>query len=337
MLDRLQAGWVHPGWINYLLLPVSWLYVLLHGIKALSYRVGIRSPAKPGIPVIVVGAISVGGSGKTPLVIALGKHLRQQGYRPGVISRGYRGRSAAWPRLVEPDTLVSEVGDEAVLIRSSADLPVAAGPNRIEDARLLIDRCGCDVIISDDGFQHFALGRDLDIVVVDSDIGTGNGWCLPAGPLREPRSGLGRADIVVENGAFTDARTSAGHAMHMEFLRARNLEDGALSDVADFAGNRVHAVAALGNPQRFFTQLEDLGLDIDRHPFPDHHPFRAEDLEFAGDAPVLMTEKDAVKCLDMPNARRLWAVEARAVVDDGFYSRIDRALKQLDPDGPGAG
>ena len=336
MLDKLQAGWVHPVWINYLLLPVSWLYALLHGIRALPYRVGIRSPAKPGVPVIVVGAISVGGSGKTPLVIALGRHLRQQGYRPGVISRGYRGQSVAWPRLVDSDTPASEVGDEAVLIRSSADLPVAAGPSRIEDARLLIDRCGCDIIISDDGFQHFALGRDLDVVVVDSDIGIGNGWCLPAGPLREPRSGLGRADIVVENGTSADTGTKGDHAMRMEFLQARNLGNGAVSEVAGFAGSRVHAVAALGNPQRFFRQLEDLGLDIERHPFPDHHPFRAEDLEFAGDAPVLMTEKDAVKCLDMPNAQRLWAVEARAVVDDGFYSRVSRALEQLNPAGPGA-
>lgn len=326
MRNKTEAGWVAPGWMNYLLLPLSWLYILLHGIKVFSYRIGFLQATRVGVPVIVVGAATAGGAGKTPLVIALAKHLKAQGYRPGVIARGYKGQFRDWPRLIEPDTPVSQAGDEALLIRVSSDVPMAAGPDRVEDARLLIDKCRCDVIVSDDGFQHLALHRDLNIVVIDSHVGFGNGWCLPAGPLREPLSGLKRADIRITNGSFGYAFAETDPVMEMEIESIRNLADGQLRRAEDFGRGPVHAVAALGNPERFFRQLESLGLEIVRHRFPDHYFYRAEDLDFDDALPILMTEKDAVKCSGLPSRERLWAVEARAVVHQEFYEQVEKKL-----------
>lgn len=326
MRHKLAAGWVRPGWINYLLLPLSWLYIAVHGLRALAFRTGLCSAVDVGVPVIVVGALTVGGSGKTPLVIALSKHLKDRGYRPGVIARGYRGQSSAWPQLIELDTPVSEVGDEALLIRTLSKLPVAVGPNRVQDARLLIEQCDCDVIVSDDGFQHFMLARDLNIVVIDGHYGYGNGWYLPAGPLRESIASLKRADIVVENGSFGHEFERVDHVMKMQLLGVRNLADGRLLALTDFLDSPVHAVAALGNPERFFGQLEEFGLELLRHQFPDHYYYRARDLAFGDELPVLMTEKDAVKCTDLPELERLWVVTAHAVLSDEFYAQIERRL-----------
>ncbi len=329
MKNKLEAGWITPGWINYLLLPLSWMYFLIHGIKVWMYRFGLQRPVKVQVPVIVIGAITAGGSGKTPLVIAVARQLKARGYRPGVITRGYRGQSSKWPRLVTPDTPVLEVGDEALLIRVSTDLPVVAGPDRVQDARLLIEKCSCDVIVSDDGFQHLALYRDLNIAVTDSVFGLGNGWGLPAGPLREPVCGLKRADIKVRNGNFGHEAGRDDHTMDMQILGIRNLADGRAIDIAELRHGPVHAVAALGNPERFFRQLEGLGVEIIRHRFADHHFYSPEDLMFDDNLPILMTEKDAIKCRDLPHRDRLLVVEARAMVPDDFFREIKTRLDNL--------
>ena len=315
MRNKLQAGWITPGWINYVVLPLSWLYILLHTIKAWTYRAGLQKTTRVPVPVIVVGAITVGGSGKTPLVITLARQLRARGYRPGVITRGYKGQSTIWPRLVKPDTPVLEVGDEALLIRMSADLPVVAGPDRAQDAKMLIEKCNCDVVVS-----------DLDIVVIDSEFGFGNGWCLPAGPLREPVRSLKRADIKVRNGNYGYKQEGDGHTMDMQIRAIRNLSDGKAVDIADLKNDPVHAVAALGNPERFFRQLEGFGLDVIRHRFADHHFYSVEDVAFGDDLPVLMSEKDAVKCHDLPHTERLFVVEAEAVMHDDFFREIEICL-----------
>lgn len=326
MRNKLQAGWTIPGWINYALLPLSWLYTLLYRIKVWMYRAGLQRTARVAVPVIVVGAMTVGGSGKTPLVITIARQLKAWGYRPGVIARGYKGQSTSWPRLVKPDTPALEVGDEALLIRVSTDLPVVAGPDRVQDAKMLIEKCNCDVIVSDDGFQHLALYRNLNIVVIDSEFGFGNGWCLPAGPLREPKRGLKRADIKVRNGDYEHKHEVDGHAMDMKIRAIRNLSDGRTIDIADLKNDPVHAVAALGNPGRFFRQLEGLGLDVIRHRFADHHFYSAGDLMFDDDLPVLMSEKDAVKCHDLPHTERLFVVEAEAVVHHDFFREMESYL-----------
>jgi len=326
MFNKLEAGWSKPGWMNYALLPLSWLYILLHNLKFWTYRAGLQKVVRVKAPVIVIGGITVGGSGKTPLVISTVKQLKARGYRPGVILRGYKGKSTKWPRLVTSDTPVLEVGDEALLIQVATALPVVIGPDRVQDAQMLIQECNCNVIVSDDGFQHLALDRDLNIAVIDSEFGFGNGWCLPAGPLREPIHGLKRADILVRNGSFSCTSEENSYTMNMKIKAIRNLSDGKIIDLRDLKNNPVHVVAALGNPERFFRQIEELGLDIIRHRFVDHHFYRPRDLMFGDDLPILMTEKDAIKCHDLPYKERLFVVEAEAVLQDDFFLEIQSCL-----------
>ncbi len=329
MINKLESGWSKPGWMNYALLPVSWLYIFLHNMKVWTYWAGLRKVTRVKVPVIVIGGISVGGSGKTPLVISIVKHLKARGYRPGVISRGYKGKSDKWPRLVTSDTPVREVGDEAMFIHVSTALPVVVGPDRVQDAKVLIENSDCDVIVSDDGFQHLALYRDLNIAIIDSQFGFGNGWCLPAGPLREPIHALKRADIRVRNGSFGFVSEEDNYTMDMKIIAIRNLADGKTIDPVAFKNNPVHVAVALGNPERFFRQLEELGFDIIRHRFADHHFYRPGDLMFDDELPILLTEKDAIKCHDLPNKERLFVVEAEARVDSGFFQEIKSHLDQL--------
>lgn len=329
MHRRLLQSWTHPGWLNHVLLPVSFVYVCMVRIRFLLYRLGVFRVRKLEVKVIVVGALTAGGSGKTPLVMALGRHLYRAGYRPGVISRGYRAKSRSFPKAVCPASTALEVGDEACLISESTGLPVVVGPSRYDSARMLIAGHGCNIILSDDGFQHFALHRDVDIVVMDAASSLGNGWCLPSGPLREPASGLRRADFVVWNGGKPCGESADNQfGMCMELGSVRNLGDGVCVPLDDFLGSPVHAVAAIGDPERFFAQLEASGLEIVRHPFPDHHFFQVSDLVFDSGYPILMTEKDGVKCRELPDAGRFWAVEARAVPDVAFYERIDRLVSE---------
>ena len=324
--------WYAPDPMGALLAPAGWLVALFTIARRAAYRYGMRRSWQIGCPVVVVGNLSVGGTGKTPLVISIAKLLAARGVRVGVISRGYRGTGSRWPRKVLPDSDPGRVGDEAVLLARRAGVPVAAGPNRIAAGRILYRRSKCEVILSDDGLQHLRLARDVEIVVIDGVRRHGNGRCLPAGPLREPLGRLASVDLVVANGAAAPGELE----MRLDPGDAVNLADPDLARPLEaFRGETVHAVCAIGHQERFFRTLESHGLTIIRHPFPDHHPFREEEIRFADDAPVLMTEKDAVKCERFADARH-WCVPVDAVLSSELEDRLLEILRArgvtVDPD-----
>jgi len=292
-MRRLERHWYRKTVLSFLLLPISWLYCSLVLLRQALYRLGVLAAVKLSVPVIVVGNITVGGTGKTPLVVWLAGFLRQQGMRPGIVLRGYKGQASDWPQSVTPSSDPALVGEEAVLLARRGACPVVADPDRVRGAQRLINEHGCDVILSDDGLQHLRLARDLEIAVIDGERRFGNGFCLPAGPLREPVSRLRRVDIRVVNGSarpddFSMSLAETGlcrvnaPAMHMP--------------LASLTGKTVHAVAGIGHPGRFFNHLRRLGIEVVEHAFPDHHRFVPQDIRFGDARPVIMTEKDAVKC-----------------------------------------
>ena len=301
----------HP--LVWLLWPVAWLFAGLVGFRRWLYQRGILPSAHFPVPVLVVGNISLGGTGKTPLVVALAQLLRDAGFRPGIVLRGYRGKAQAWPCLVDQDTDPALVGDEAVLLAMRTGCPVCAGPSRSKAVELLLANSACDMIISDDGLQHYALARDLEIAVVDGATQQGNGFLLPAGPLREKPARLKRCDFVITN----TASPLAGYWMTPKLSRLVNLMTDDTRPLTYFAGQKVHALAGIGNPQRFYDLLEQHGYLLQRHSFDDHHAYVAADLDFPDTAPVIMTEKDAVKCRAFAHDR-CWFVPMELELDPGF-------------------
>ncbi len=271
--------WYGGSSLRWLLAPLSVLFWLLSGVRRLSYRWGLLRSVRLPVPVVVVGNLSAGGTGKTPLVIWLARELRELGHRPGILSRGYGG-TTRYPRLVTPDAEPAAVGDEPLLLSRRAGCPVVVDPDRVRAGRWLLAQEGCDVLIADDGLQHYRLARDLEIVVIDGGRRLGNGWVLPAGPLRETASRLRSVDLVVVNG---DAR-GGELAMRLVPSDLVSLRDPAVRrPLATLAGQPVHAVAGIGNPERFFALLRDQGAVVDARVFPDHHGFSRQDIEPAGD------------------------------------------------------
>lgn len=293
------------------------------------------------MPVILVGNITIGGAGKTPLVIALAQQLRAAGFRPGVVSRGYGGRVSQSPRRVGGDDDPRELGDEPVLIARRTGVPVVVCPDRVAAARRLLAESDCDLILSDDGMQHYRLGRDLELAVVDGLRCLGNGRLLPQGPLRESARRLREVDAVLFNGEGDCARQLADHLPDRVWtlgLRQRDAErliDGARRPLTDFT--RVRAVAGIGHPRRFFDQLRAGGLELIEHPLADHQPLEAGALDFDDDLPVLMTEKDGVKYRRWADARH-WQVPVEAQLDptllDWLVQRIQiirrKSTKELE-------
>ena len=285
------GGLPPPWWLK----PFSTLYGTASAVRRFAYARNLARSTRLTCPVIVVGNLTVGGTGKTPLVCWLAEQLIQRGFRPGVVTRGYGGSSRG-ARLVQSTDAPDAVGDEAVLLARRARAPIAIGRNRPAAAQLLID-AGCNVILSDDGLQHYALARDCEIVVVDGDRRFGNGRLLPAGPLRETAARLKRADAVVINGG----EAQRDGALHMRLLAtgAVAMKYGTVKPLRELSGQPVHAIAAIGNPQRFFAMLRAVGIGIIEHPLPDHAALTIEDISFPDDLAVLMTEKDAVKCREI--------------------------------------
>lgn len=305
------------------MLPLSLLFRMLVALRRWSYRLGLRSVYRAACPVIVVGNITVGGSGKTPLVIWLARWLREQGYRPGIVSRGYGGRARNWPQQVRPDSDPASVGDEAVVLARRTNCPVCVGPDRGAAAAALLAHTDCNVLVSDDGLQHYGLARDLEIAVINGRTRFGNGLMLPAGPLREPRSRLRQIDLVVTNGDPLP-RTFAMR-LRKPALVALQDEDTE-RDLEELRGRRVRAIAGIANPERFFDMLRRHGLQVEAVPFPDHHPFTRKELSFDDELPLLMTEKDAVKCrrlIDYPDS---WVVRVEAIPDAPFIHRLKGKL-----------
>lgn len=323
-MKTLDEYWYQRNLISLMLLPVSWVFRLLVMLRRYCYKAGLLTSTGFSVPVIIVGNISVGGSGKTPLVIALVELLRKAGYHPGVISRGYGGKATTWPQQVRPDSDPHMVGDEPVLIAQSCKVPLAVGPDRVIVAQQLLQYNDCDVIISDDGLQHYALKRDIEMVVVDGVRRFGNGYCLPAGPLREPQSRLASVDFVVTNGLAMRME----YPMELHASHVINLASGKSHPISEFTGQTVHAIAAIGNPSRFFSLLMKKKIKIIEHPFADHYAFNNADIEFMDDKPVFMTEKDAVKCKQYAT-ENMWVVPVSARLDERLALRLLGMLKKI--------
>ena len=262
------------------------------GLRRRLVRAGLLRSHRIGVPVIVVGNVTAGGTGKTPLTIELVQKLRESGYRPGVASRGYGRDRTAKPLWIEPDTSPAQGGDEPVLIARRSGAPVRVDADRVAGARALV-AAGCDVVVCDDGLQHYRLGRDIEIEVVDGQRRYGNGRLLPAGPLREPAERGALCDFRVVNGGDTGF---GEWAMRLRADGATPARGGRMQPLSSFGGHRVHAVAGIGNPQRFFDMLRRVGIGVVPHAFDDHHDYVSTDLAFGSELPILMTEKDAVKC-----------------------------------------
>ena len=316
MTTRIERVWYsreRPLWLA----PFSFLYGFLMGLRGLLYRVNLRHRVKVGVPVVVVGNLTVGGTGKTPLVAWLSSHLAACGMRVAIVSRGYGGRARGVTR-VTVHSRASEVGDEPLLLARRAAATVFIGRDRVGAAQAAV-KDGADIVVCDDGLQHLALVRNCEIVVIDGQRGFGNGCLLPRGPLRESPRRLRRVNAVVMNGAVTapgfQIPKFVSHTLFSMHIRASDARpvagSGALRSLASFRGSGVHAVAAIGNPQRFFDTLREAGLTVYEHPMPDHHPFKSGDLNFGDNLPVLMTEKDAVKCAAFAD-ERCWYVPVTA-------------------------
>jgi tetraacyldisaccharide 4'-kinase len=310
-----------PAW----LLPLEALFAAASSLRRILYAANIRAATQLACPVIVVGNLSVGGTGKTPLVCWLLERLRERGFRPGVVTRGYGGSNRA-PRRVRESDDAALVGDEPVLLARRTHAPVVVGRDRPAAAQMLIDE-GCNVIVSDDGLQHYALARDCEIVVVDAERKFGNGHLLPAGPLREGMSRLAKVDAIVVNGGAAGvaplgaAAGKAVLAMQIKASQALSLCELTPRALTEFAGQALHAVAGIGNPARFFSMLRAAGLQITPHELPDHAALRPADIEFGDGLPVLMTEKDAVKCAAFAKPQH-WYVPVSADFEAGEGSEL---------------
>jgi tetraacyldisaccharide 4'-kinase len=334
LTDTLLASWTRRGALAWFLLPLALLFGLLSALRRLLYRLGVLKSVRLPRPVIVVGNLSIGGNGKTPLTLWLAQELARKGFKPGIVSRGYGGRvsAAGEVREVRPEDDPTEVGDEPLLMARRAGCPVWVGRDRAAAGRaLLAAHPECDLILCDDGLQHYRLARDMEIVVMDSR-GVGNGWLLPAGPLREPISRLGRADALVLHGG-TEPQGLVSHpprfAMRLVGSRFQSLADPGLSrEAADFSGKRVHALAGIGHPQRFFDHLVALGVAAVCHPFPDHHDYSQSDLEFPECEALLMTEKDGVKCAALAPAHA-WVLRVDAEVSPDLAQLLVAKLRGL--------
>jgi len=294
-------------------------FAVLVGWRRRAYQRGWLQCGHPGCPVVLVGSILVGGTGKTPLVLRLVELCRELGWRPGIVSRGY-GARARGPRLVALDDDPALVGDEPLLLARNAGCPVVVGTDRAAAARWLRSHGHCDLILGDDGLQHYALARNLELVVLD-DRGLGNGACLPAGPLRETPARLHEVDLVIRHGDDGDM-TLLGDAL------CRVDGDPLSQPLASLRGQWVHAVAGIGHPPRFFAQLARAGLRVIPHPFSDHHRYRPADLAFGDALPVLMTEKDAVKCREFARPMH-WYLPVRAVLSPMLEARLRGLLSAL--------
>lgn len=321
----LEDQWYQEMYISPWFTPLSMFYVDAVRLRRWLYHSGILKKHHFPLPVIVVGNLTVGGTGKTPLVVWLVEWLRQQGYHPGVISRGYAGKSTTAPQWVSVDSDASQVGDEAVLLARRCACPLVVHPDRPAAVRQLLSQHRCDVIISDDGLQHYALARDIEIVVIDGQRRFGNGYCLPSGPLREPPERLKQVDFVVVNGG--DELRENEIPMYCRGHQLINLLSGEGKALNDFAGQHCRALAGIGNPQRFFSDLARAGLHCETLAFPDHHAFTADDLRFADDKPLLMTEKDAVKCARFAQAHH-WYLPIAAELPESFSQSLLTLLKE---------
>ncbi|MFZ2727832.1 MAG: tetraacyldisaccharide 4'-kinase [Methylococcaceae bacterium] len=303
--------WYNDHVIGAWLMPLGFLFLDVVRFRGFLYRLGLLKSQRLAVPVIVVGNITVGGTGKTPLTLYLAKLLKEHGFKPAIISRGYGGNPLL--QRVTAHSTAQEVGDEALLMAKQSLCPVAVAPLRVQAGQLLLAETDCNILIADDGLQHYQLNRDIEIAVIDGKRRFGNGYCLPAGPLREPISRLQSVDFIVVNGEPAEDNE---FAMHLVGDSAINVVTGETKPLSAF-NSTCHALAAIGHPQRFFEQLAKAGLQCITHSFTDHYVFTASDITFKDNLPVLMTEKDAVKCANFATHQH-WYIPVTAQLTRDF-------------------
>ncbi len=311
----------HPAYI--LLIPFSLIYRLLIKVRKLLYQYGVFTINHVPVPVIIVGNFTVGGTGKTPFVIWLAEYLAEQGYKPGIIASGYGAKKLSTIQKVTSNSNPEYVGDESVLIARRTGLPVVVSPDRYKSARQLLEFTDCNMLICDDGLQHLALGRNLEIAMIDGDRKFGNNWLLPAGPLREPSNRASTVDLMISN----NTGLINAHQMLIEYCELKSLTDESKSiSVESFKYKQVHVISGIANPDRLHNYLVSKGVKIIPHIFPDHHSFISADLKFDDDFPIVMTEKDAVKCFKFSNDN-MWYLPIQVAFDDVFYQHINTLIR----------
>ena len=342
--SQLQSIWYGNSRIAWLLLPLSWLFGAIVATRRWLYRTGLLHTVKVSKPIIVVGNITVGGTGKTPLVIWLAQALSTQGFKVAVIARGYGGKSTNWPQLVTRDSNPDSVGDEPVLIAQQTNAIVVVGPDRVADARRSIE-LGADVIVSDDGLQHYRLHRDCELAVIDGSRHVGNGHLIPAGPLREFPQRLTQVDLLLTNqrdGKLPDnlltndplkSALQGGLHYRVELTQLRSLKSSTVRALDSFRDQQVHVVTGIGNPQAFLASLERHGIRVRSRVLPDHAIITQQDISFADSLPVIMTAKDAVKCRSLEVDERYWVADAHIVMDAASAERllgcVRKAIRQF--------
>ncbi len=319
----LQNHWNRITPLHLILFPISMVFGVLVALRRTLYRNLIFSSDQLLLPVIVIGNISVGGTGKTPLTLALAQQLVERDWHPLIVSRGYGGKSRQ-PLHVDANSTAQQAGDEPLLMARRNICPVWVGRNRAATAHAATQtHPQCDVVLCDDGLQHYRLQRDVEIAVIDGARGFGNGFLLPAGPLREPVARLRTVDAVVVNGGDT---LPGQYAMHLSGELFYNLLDPVqTADAAHFHTTRNHAIAGIGHPQRYFQHLEKMGISFTPHAFPDHHPYSADDLAIENCDAILLTEKDAVKCTAFADTR-YWVLRVDAQIDSTLIDLILRKI-----------
>ncbi|GAA0852732.1 tetraacyldisaccharide 4'-kinase [Aliiglaciecola litoralis] len=325
-MTLIEKVWYQPTptfiILKWLLFPLMWVFWCLSSIRRIGYRNGWLKSWRVDVPVIIVGNISVGGNGKTPLVVYLANWLVEQGYKPGILSRGYGGKSSFYPAGVDSQSDVAKVGDEPILIKQRVSCPVVVDPKRTRGAKYLKDKYQCNIILCDDGLQHYALQRDIEIVVVDGSRRYGNRWLLPMGPLRESEGRVKSVDFVVNNGGPAGKDEVLMEIEPDDLINVKNVNQSMpLSDLSEAT-----AVAAIGNPERFFSLLDHHNVTLkQRLSFIDHYQFKAQDIP---DGTVVMTEKDAVKCRAIAH-EDWWFLPIRATLPDTFLMALKQRLDTL--------
>lgn len=316
--------WYGNSALSSLLLPFSYLYRYTMALRSWFYHMSFFRQDSMPVPVIVVGNLTVGGTGKTPFVIALAKWLIEQGERPGIVSRGYGGRSKQYPVLLSKDSRVAEVGDESLIIARHTGCPVMVDPQRVRAAQALVTQTDCTIIISDDGLQHTQLARDMEILLIDGRRRFGNEFLLPAGPLREPLSRLKQVDFVISKGE----EMPEAYLMEFNYGEISNLRDPSVKLSPTNNLQYSFAFAGIANPQPFYEKLEDLGFTLRKHSFPDHYQFTPTDFAFTESVPVIMTEKDAVKCAEFARSN-WWYLPISAKLPALFWEAFAQRLHEV--------
>ena len=330
-MKSLDTYWYKPTALSrlllFLLLPLSWLYCAVSSLRRKLYLSGVLKSIKADVPVVVIGNIVVGGSGKTPLLIALCEYVKQKGFKPGVVSRGYGGSYTGVKQLSNDDT-AALVGDEPLMIYRRTGVPVVVSANRASAVHTLLAGNDCDIVFSDDGMQHYRMSRDMEIAVVDADRRFGNGLCLPAGPLRERETRLDEVDLVVYNGGSDTLASYSLQAVKLNKLGTDTERPLSAFKAGLEVSKPIHAVAGIGNPSRFFKQLRSLDFDIIEHDYADHHHYQQQDFEGWAQDCIVMTEKDAVKCAEMDLADA-WYLQVEASFSEVLEAELAARLLPL--------